>query len=66
MIEYGFSEHVDEELLSFDEQGNLVKIDDGKSLAPEQRGDQFKQKDSHLSKEGLASLPSGLQNLMKA
>jgi len=34
MIEYGFSEHVDEELLHFDDDGNLSKIEDGKSLAP--------------------------------
>ena len=26
MIEYGFSEHIEEELLSFDKQGNLQKV----------------------------------------
>ena len=39
MLEYGFSEHVDKELLKFDDNGKLVKVDDGKNLAPEQRGD---------------------------
>ena len=33
MIEYGFSEHVDEELLIFNNEGTLVKIHNGKSLA---------------------------------
>lgn len=63
MIEYGFSEHVDEELLVFDDDGNLVRVDDGKSLAPDQRGDQFKVREN---RDGLSSLPQGLQKLMKS
>ena len=31
-IDFGFADHVDEQLLEFDEEGKLVKITDGKSI----------------------------------
>ena len=51
LIDFGFSEHVDEQLLEFDDEGKLKKIIDGK------------RDESKVIGQGLQSL-GDLQNLM--